>query len=217
LASGVRDKIREEKKAKLSAEEREAIGTAAEARDQDEYMRAMAAENKILVTHREVAARVKGAEAERAKKLAAEIELAERMASAISRDRHTINFNYWRTRCLMEKTESALEARRLLYTAAQLSEEAALPQAREAYEKGFVEWRKTFDEFPTMVNNSIGADTLADAVKGYGLVLNRLEAPFPEDFVLQDFLDAYRSQNPSVRLPGLPEPEIPPPGNPPGA
>jgi len=217
LAPGVRNKLREEKKAKLSAEEREAIGTAPEARDQDEYMRAMAAENKILVTHQEVAAQVKGADAERAKKLAAEIELAERMAMAISRDRHTINFNYWRTRCLMEKTESALEARRLLYTAAQLSEQAALPQAREAYEKGFAEWRKTFDDFPSMVNNSIGADTLADAVKGYGVVLNRLEAPFPEDFVLQDFLDAYRSHNPSARLPGLPEPEIPPPEGQPGA
>ena len=117
----------------------------------------------------------------------------------------------------MEKTESALEARRLLYAAAQLSEEAALPQAREAYEKGFAEWRKTFDEFPSMVNNSIGADALADAVKGYGVVLNRLEAEFPKDFVLQDFLEAYRLQNPSARLPGLPEPEAPPPEGQPGA
>ena len=93
-------------------------------------MRKMAVENKLNVTHQEVAARVTGAEAERAKKLAAEIEQDERTAGAIARDRHTINFNYWRTRCQMEKTDAALEGRRLLYEADRLSDDAKLPEGR---------------------------------------------------------------------------------------
>ena len=74
-------------------------------------------------------------EAERAKKLAAEIERDEHTAAAIARDRHTINFIYWRTRCQMEKTESALEGRRLLYAATRLSEDAALPKAAKPMKK----------------------------------------------------------------------------------
>ena len=56
-------------------------------------------------------------------------------------------------------------------------------------------------------------------MKGYDRVLKRMEAPFPEDFVLKDFLLAFRAQNPSARLPGLPEPERPtaPPDGQPGA
>lgn len=213
LAPGLVDQIYEEKKAKLSAADREVIDTPSETRSQEEVYRAMTIITGLAVTNQEMADRVKGPGAAQAKELAASIDETQREAHAISRDRHTINFNYWRNRCRMEKTDSALEGRRLLYSADRFfKEEADLVHAREDYEKGFAEWRKTLNEFPEMVDDSIGGDYLIGAVKGYGEVLKRLDAPFPKDFVLQDMIDAYRIRNPIDRLPGQPEPEMPPPG-----
>lgn len=221
LAPGLRDEIYADKKAKLSAADREVLDMPPAARSQEEAYKAFGLETRLRATNQELAERVKGASAEQAKKLADSIDSTQRVADAIARDRHTINFNYWRSRCQMEKTDSALEGRRLLYSAARLFDDAALPESREAYEKGFAEWRKTLDEFPHMVDDAVGGDYLIDAVKGYGEVLKRLDAPFPKDFVLQDMIDAYLQHNPSVRLPGQPEPVIPeppmqpPPGTPP--
>lgn len=220
LAPGLRDEIYAEKKGELAAADRELLEMPPAARSQEEAYKAFGIENQLRVTNQELAQRVKGASAEQAKKLADNIDSTQRVADAIARDRHTINFNYWRSRCLMEKTDSSLEGRRLLYSAARFFDDAALPESREAYEKGFAEWRKTLDEFPQMVDDHVGGDYLIEAVKGYGEVLKRLDAPFPKDFVLQDFVDAYRRHNPTVRLPGQPEPVIPdefkqpPPGAP---
>ncbi|HUY90276.1 MAG TPA: hypothetical protein VMV10_16180 [Pirellulales bacterium] len=212
LAPGLRDEIYAEKKAKLAAADREVIDMAPEARSQEEAYRAMGVATRLAVTNQEIAERVKEPAAAKAKELAASIDETQRVAHAISRDRHTINFNYWRSRCQMEKTDSALEGRRLLYSAARLFEDAALPEARESYEKGFAEWRKTLDAFPQMVDDAVGGDYLIEAVKGYGEVLKRLDAPFPKDFVLQNMVDAYRQRNPTVPLPGQPEPIVPQPG-----
>ena len=163
-------------------------------------------------THQDVADRVKGESAEKAKKLLREIGYLDAMSHAIDRDRGTINFRYWQTRCQMEMADSSLEARRLLYQAKKLYEtDAALPESREAYEKGFAEWRKTLDAFPEVKDDSIGSDDMIETIKGYAEVLSKLDAPFPDDFVLKDLLEAYRKRNPVARLPGMKDPEFQPP------
>lgn len=216
LAPGLADQIHEEKRAKLSPADLELLDMPAETRSQEDGYRVMSLMSRLAVTNQEMADRVKGPSAAKAKELAAAIDETQREAHAISRDRHTINFNYWRNRCKLEKTDSALEGRRLLYAADRFfKEDADLVHARESYEKGFAEWRKTLDTFPDMVDDSIGGDYLIEAVKGYGEVLKRLDAPFPKDFVLQDVIDSFLFRNPAVRLPGQPEPQMPPPDSPP--
>ncbi len=214
LAPEARDEIREEKKAKLPEADRKVLAIPAETRSMPEARQAYDAEMKLFVTHQEVADRVKGPQADEAKKLAEEILHLDGMARAIDRDRGTINFTYWQTRCRMEETDSALEGRRLVYQAKQLYDDAALPEAREAYERGFAEWRKTFEAFPEMVEDGIGSDDLVDAIKGYAETLKKLDQPFPEDFILKDVLVGYRKRNPSTPLPGMPAPEIQPPPTP---
>ena len=219
LAPGLRDEIYEEKKAKLSTADLEALNLPPEARSEEEFYQAMNVQRRLQVTNQELVARIKGAGAEQAKKLADSIDAAQRLADVIARDRHTINFNYWRLRCQVEKTDAALEGRRLLYSASQLFDEASLPEAREAYEKGFAEWRKALDAYPLMIDDSIGGDYLTGAIKRYAVVLNRLDAPFPADFVLADFLKAQMEKNPYAQLPGQPVPDMqqsrPGPGAPP--
>lgn len=215
LAPKAREEIRAEKLSKLPESDQKVLAVPAKERSADEMGQAYQAEAKLFVSHQEVADRVKGAKAEEAKKLADEIDHLDRMARAIDRDRGTINFHYWQTRCRMEVTDSALEGRRLLYQAKQLYDDAALPEAREAYERGFVEWDKTLKAFPEMVEDSIGSDDLIDSIKGYSKTLKQLDAPFPEDFILKPVLEAYRKRNPATPLPGMPDPV--PPSPPPGA
>lgn len=214
LAPGARDEIRAEKKSKLSEADREVLAIPPEARGMDEARQAFMAEMKLNATHQEVAERVKGPQAEQAKKLAEEVLRLDYIAHAIDRDRGTINFPYWRNRCRMEMTDSALEGRRLLYQAKQLYDDAALPEARQAYEQGFVEWHKTFEAFPETLEDGIGADDMIEAIKGYAEVLKKLDAPFPEDFILQNVLEAYRARNPSAPLPGMPAPVVQQPPEP---
>ncbi|HVX61821.1 MAG TPA: hypothetical protein VHC19_14495 [Pirellulales bacterium] len=214
LAPEARNKIREEKKAKLPEADRKVLATPVETRSMQEARQAYDAEMKLFVTHQEVADRVKGEKADEAKKLAEEILYLDGMARAIDRDRGTINFTYWQTRCRMEETDSALEGRRLLYQAKQLYDDAALPEAREAYERGFAEWRKTFKAFPDMIEDGIGSDDLVDSIKGYAETLKKLDEPFPEDFILKDVLVGYRKRNPATPLPGMPAPDIQPPPTP---
>lgn len=215
LAPGARDEIRAEKKAKLTDAEREVLAIAPENRNPDEARQAYGLEMRLIPTHQEVADHVKGDGTEKAKKLGMEIRYLEALTNAIDRDRSTINFAYWQNRCRMEVTDSALEGRRLLYQAKKLFyEDAALPQAREAYEKGFALWRQTYDAFPNMAEDSINSEDMIDSIKGYWDVLKQLDVEFPKDFALQDVLEAYRFRNPSAPLPGAPEPEAPqPPAN----
>lgn len=198
LAPGLRDKITAEKRSKLSAEERAALDTPAESRTEQDHQLAYGASMKLTVMHHELAQRVDSAQREQAQKLAAEATRLELLASVINRDRDVVNYNYWRNRCKMEKTESALEARRLVYQAKADYEEARIDVALAEYEEAFRHWRRTIDEFPEFINDTIGGESITEALVGYVNALKQDNAPFPRDFVLKDVLFSAMRRNPSA-------------------
>lgn len=196
LAPDLRDKMVAEKRNKLSPEEQAALNTPLASRTEQEHQLAADASMRMLVRHDEFADRVDEAHRTKARELAAEATRLEILASVIQRDRDVVNFNYWRNRCKMEKTEPALEARRLMHQAKADYDEARLAQARQKYEDAFKHWRKTIDEFPMFVDDAVGGDAIPEALAGYADVLKQLDEPFPRDFVLKDVLFAAMRRNP---------------------
>jgi hypothetical protein len=187
LEPGLREKMIEERRAKLASDEREAMEVPMEKRSGEQMKLAFQAALKLNVTKKEFAERVDESRREEAKKLVDEATKLEERANVINRERDVVNFKYWRMRCQLEKTDPALKARRLIYEADDLYKLTRLPEARKTYEEAFAEWRKVVDKFPEMANDGIGGTSIEEAIKGYFSVLEQLDEPsFPKNFVLMD-------------------------------
>lgn len=190
----IRKQLEAEKRAKLSPSEQAALGTPVEERTGDEQQAAESAASKTHVANYEVATRVQGPQAEKVRQMAVELFEIDRLVDATAYSREVVNFDYWKMRCRMDKTEDALRGRELLHKANLAFTDADLILARQAFEEAFVCWRRVMDEFPIMVYDQIGEDVIGEALKGYGMVLKQLDEPFPDsaDFVLQEAINARR-------------------------
>ena len=67
--------------------------------------------------------------------------------------------------------------------------------AREKYEEGFRHWRAILDKYPALVTDGdTGEEIVSGPVIRYRRVLEQMEEPFPEDFILKDLVDAHKNQ-----------------------
>jgi hypothetical protein len=218
LAPGVRERLAEEKRASLTEPERAALNAPA-----GDWTDAQAdlfgrAQQKMHITHQEVAERAPAPVRKEALIVAAELQQAELMTDRIRHYRATVNYDYWQTRCEAEASETAISAREHLYEAGQLYEQAILESyttkvkeiqpdgteverdvrrdgARELYEKAWDEWGKVFDKYPVLLQD-IPSPELITAIRRYRTLLEKIDVPFPEPFKLQPLLDAYNVRNP---------------------
>lgn len=190
LAPGLRQKIVEERKAKLPADERVLVETPLETLPEEDRYKAFTLVQGLAVSHKDLAARVEGANHDPAVKLAEEVTALQQKAQLVNHERDVVNYKYWRLRCAAEKTDSALKARQLLYLGKELYDKTDLERARETYEEAFRQWRKVVDEFPDMVDDHVGGSSMEDAFKGYYDVLQQLDEPFPKDFPIKDVMRA---------------------------
>ena len=191
LAPGLRDKIRDEKRAKLTPAERKALDTPAGKRTPDQTKLAMGAELQMMILNEEVARRVTGPKRAEALRLAEEASQHDQVVKYIRLERSKVNFDFWRLRARMEQTPEALGARKAIYEADQALRKADILKAREGYERGMQGWRKVLDRFPDLGENiNIGED-LADAIKRYRRCLEQDDKQLPKPFILQDILDRW--------------------------
>lgn len=186
LSPGLREKLVQERRAKLTSHERDVLDTPPQQRLQDDLSVAFGAMAKIRVPHQELADRLDEPLREKGKKLANEAARLQEVADIIHRERDIVNFKYWRMRCQAEKMDVALEGRRLLYEANDLLADSQLEEARDAYNKGFDSWQQVVERFPELRNDQTGGAGIEDAIKGYYNVLRQLEESFPEDFPLKE-------------------------------
>ena len=191
LAPGIRDELRQEKVGKLSEAMRAALDKAADKRSPEEQGLAYQAEYQTVVTDREVldgAPREKRAEL---RPILEQLENEEHIATAVSRNRQIVNFEYWRTRCDAERTKLALDARRKVYEADRLfAGGEKFSDAKRQYEEAFAAWAQIFKEHPKLMDNA-EAEDLIDSIEHYRDLLNQLDERFPADFVLNDLLDMH--------------------------
>ncbi|HWB12484.1 MAG TPA: hypothetical protein VG826_24880 [Pirellulales bacterium] len=183
----LRQKIIEERRAKLTQDERDAMDVPQQKRTPEQMRVAFEAQIRLNVSMKELADRVGQARREEAQKLVEDAVKLQERANIIGRERDVVNFKYWRMRCQLEKTDPALNARRLIYEADELYKLTQLPEARRTYEEAFANWRKVVDQFPEMADDAIGGTSIEDAIRGYFDVLKQLDEPsFPKDFALMD-------------------------------
>ncbi len=111
-----------------------------------------------------------------------------------------MNYTYWKQRCEIEQTDTAIQARNLIYEANQAYREADLEQMRQKYEQAWDAWAQIFDEYPDMLEDATAED-LVDEVKRYQWLLAQMELPWPPPgFKLKNLMERYDESFPSRGL-----------------
>lgn len=191
LQPGLREQLREEKMAQLNEAELAALAIPAEQRDFEQEGLAVQAARKVDVSIEEVAERIDEDKQAEAKQLVAQIREQAPLMGTIHSSRQIVNFEYWRMRCDVERTEDAIKTRELIHTAQQKMADADLEGARTAFEQAFDHWHKVLEQFPAMRDDGIVGEELYRVIVGYHELLKQLDEPFPKNFVLQEVIDEH--------------------------
>ena len=95
-------------------------------------------------------------------------------------------------RAKVGNTPEARAARKFISQGETAFAEGDPAAARDFYHRGFAEWRKVLDQFPSLVlmsDRTTGAE-LSEVIDDYGKIVGQLDELFPANFVLQDFVHA---------------------------
>lgn len=203
LLPGLREKIEQEKIAALPEPERVAL-----AKDWDEISgeleasRKYQAEQKTQVSYLDVAEASPSDVRARAFRLAKQAQDKETEATRIAAYRSNVNFNYWKARCSVEQLERTVNARRHVFAAKQLVEEADLDAAKQEFELAWQDWAATLQEHRELVDQ-LTEDDLVEDIQEYIKLLGQLDEELPPNFALQEVLAKHMP-------PEAPEAEAPP-------
>ena len=191
LLPGLRDKLREERKQKLNAEEQALLTKPPVELTDEEYDQLGQITRALEVTHADVAAAAPADKRKEAKRLANLAASNEQLARIIERYRGIVNFLYWKSRCEAEQEDNTLEARKLVRRADEAYDDANLLEAKELYEQAWERWKVVFDKYPLLVDDVEGEDVM-EAVVRYKDLLAQLDERFPpEGFLLMELVDQY--------------------------
>jgi hypothetical protein len=188
---GLREQIRAEKLATLTAEELAAYETPTDSRTPEQQQMMYGVETKLATSHMEVASRIEGSGRTVALRAAEQAAFADEMSNMIDIERGVINYDYWVLRSEVEPSDDTLAARKLIYDADQAFAGAQLLAASKQYAAGMEKWRDVLANYPQLIQDQTFTDELFDAIDRYRNVLNQLDEEFPEPFVLQNVLDAF--------------------------
>ncbi len=208
MPPGLREQLTADKKKTLTEAELDAYDTPADQRTSAQENEMYGANEKMAISHLEIADRVAGENHAAALKLAEEAAQADFLAGTIDGERDIINYNYWVQRCQLEPRDETLEARKKIYDADQAFTAAQLVEARDLYIDGLQKWHKIIDEYKILLDDPNLIEELAFAVGRYAAALHQLDERLPEPFFMQDVLD--QNENFTGRpYPGAPVKPIP--------
>ncbi|MFL2870183.1 MAG: hypothetical protein ACJZ8O_05470 [Pirellulaceae bacterium] len=122
------------------------------------------------------------------------------------------NYQYWLTRCKVEQTKDATDARIAVQNADRLFPQDRLEEARVEYEKAWNLWGKIFKDYPQLESDEL-AENLMPSLAKYVLLLEQYDEEIGDDFVLKGIINRYRFA-PELEAGGI---QFPTPENPDGA
>ena len=187
LAPGVRDELKKKKIAELPELHRQALETPAAERSPEQTGLAMDAGFTTTIPHRDVAANAPEAARAEARLLARRVDEKKETRRRITQYRNIINYSYWKTRCEVEQTKTAVKARSLVNKADKLWEDASF-DAKDLYEQAWREWAKIMEQYPVL-RNDVASEDLVAAIMRYRSVIEQLGEDWPPaDFALADML-----------------------------
>lgn len=184
--------MKAEKKTGFSPEVLKVLDKPYDLRTEQEKMLASTIAERLEVPPQEFIDRASEAVRAEAQAIAGELQRAKDVQGTIENSRNILGFNYWRMRCALERTDDAIAAREHIYKARQLQRTGALVEPRDEYLAGFKRWRAVLDQFPAIMTDGQTGEEMLDEVIAYEKILKQLEEPKPDDFPLQNLIDANR-------------------------
>ncbi len=203
LAPSLRDRMVDEKRAKLSDAERAALDKPLEERTTEEYQLAGVAAQAIAVTDAEFVDRLakeKPASRKQASMLAD--RLSDQRTNLIYTQRYKTdaNYNYWALRAEFEQTDTAVDARRKMFQAKQAYDDNQDDvTAKRLYEEGFQLWRQLVDNFREQGHDlldpdGVTGDDLLVFIEDYYRVLKANNEEIPDDFPLWEVIENFDAE-----------------------
>lgn len=190
LAPGAREEIRAANIAKLPPREKELWDRPVDKRTTEEqYIFVNVLTGMVKATNEDVAARVPREKLSEAREIGDQLLRLGKEIEMTGRYRGTVNYDYWKARCIGEQMPEALAAREQIHKAEEIrAKNTSLNESRELFEKAWDNWEVVYQKHPQLFD-SIEAQELVDAVDHYADVLSRMDAKFPADFKLKILLD----------------------------
>ncbi|MBT4693520.1 MAG: hypothetical protein HOB73_09265 [Planctomycetaceae bacterium] len=154
-----------------------------------EYHRQLAneASQALIIPEIQIAEAMPLAIRNQARSIAMAAEDVAMKVDGISYLREMINYDYWLKRCEMEQMTLAITARKTVKQADDFFVKARLEEARKLYEVAWVDWRKIFDRYPSMITRDTGKN-LESSISNYIELLQQFDEELPEDFVLRNLV-----------------------------
>ncbi|MEM7316928.1 MAG: hypothetical protein AAF497_27675, partial [Planctomycetota bacterium] len=191
LEEGVEDRLKAEKKAALTDEEREVLEMKPLDRSIEQSQLARAAQSKMEVTPAELAEATDPSSREEATQLAKQLMEAQAQVRTIDRYRDIVNFLYWKKRCEAEQLPITVAARKLVREADELFAEAYVDDAKIKYEQAWDKWDEVYKDYDILIDDVEGEITY-EAVMRYKKLLGQLDIDFPPpEFKLKRLLEEY--------------------------
>jgi len=186
LAPGIREKLREERLAHLTDEQRAALDTPPAQRTAEQGTPAAEAEALLVIEPREIARNrdVPRENRDKAKDVLARIDQLDEQLRLTQSYRGIVNYEYWQRRAEIEQKEEMLTARELVFQGSKALAEGNLPGAIDAFAMGSVHWANVLGEYPMMLTDSSTGDDLEELLEEYGKALDQRDELFPANFPL---------------------------------
>jgi len=187
LAPELRQELIDARFARLSNPQQDAYNMEVGLRSEYHRQLANEAAQALIITEIEIAESMPEAVRNQARRIAMAAEDAAMKVDGIDYMREMINYDYWLKRCEMEQMTLAITARKTVQEADDLFAKARLEEARKLYEIAWVDWRKIFDKYPSMITRDTGQN-LESSISNYIELLQQFDEELSEDFILQNLV-----------------------------
>ena len=147
-------------------------------------------EADIVITHQELAERVPKEHRNKALRFAELAGESEKLADEIRYSQGNVNYYYWKTRCMVEQTRLATDARKAVLDANSDFLAADPISAKKKFENAWDLWFELFNKHPSMWKGET-AENLMPSIKSYFDCLAQLDEERPKDFKLVRLLQQY--------------------------
>jgi hypothetical protein len=189
LSPGLREKIREERRAQLTDREVAAYETEdASKMSTEDLTIASKVFEKLTVTDFDLAEALPDDVKVQGRLLAVRASEADILADRISSYGNVVNYHYWKRRCEIEQAEDTAAARRYMMLGDRAAEDGNPDGARENYDESWKIWAQILERYPELVDD-VMADDLRDVILRYKRVLDQLDEEFPVDFPLRQLVE----------------------------
>lgn len=160
-------------------------------RTQENYALYTSVMNRLTPTFQQIAAKLPPEQQAKLVKIATEMSTSEEFLKQVKSYRSQVNYDYWELRANLEQKDEAIKARRLVYEADKLIDEADVKGAVDLYDEAWVYWDWIFNRYPSMMTEEMGDDVQRALARYSKLVDEEVSESFP----LNRFLEIRRFHN----------------------